>query len=319
MIQFLFTHVKFIFLLPTLLLVLLTGQALQAQDSRQITVVVKTLGDAGRHRADDVDIKLYARAITDGAQSDQDVLLKVISIQPIRSVSSNRVNSFKVSVQLPENITREAYGLWAYVDTGNTVTESNLGAVDLAITFGRVTLPQRIVSGGKGVARFPVVITNKGDLAAVRQQRIDIKIIARPTTAVDESQDVTIATAANESIGNLEPNETLKIVLIGEFPGQLPMQSYSLIAIADSANAVPERDENNNTAKLPDTIAVTGQNVDLLVDLNNVQLPKGIVSGSHKVISVPIKITNVGNLGFDLDQNIDVKVVARPALNINDD
>lgn len=318
MIHTLFAHVKTFLMLPILCIALIGGQTLQAQDSREITVIVKTPGQAAR-RADDVDIKLFARPITDGAKSEHDIPLKVKTIQPIREVSSGRANAYKVTVDLPNSITREDYGLWAYVDAGNTVTESNLGAVDLVIAFGNVTLPQRIVSGGKGVARFPVTITNKGDLAAVRQQRIDVKIVARPATAVDESQDVTIATAANESIGNMEPGESIKVVLIGEFPGQLPVQSYNIIAVADSGNAVNERDENNNTAQMPDTIAVTGQNVDLLVDLNNVQLPKGIVSGAEKQINVPIKITNAGNLGFDLDQTVDVKVVARPALNIDDD
>jgi subtilase family serine protease len=318
MIHTLFTHAKTFICLLTMLLVMITGQSLQAQSSREVTVVVKTPGQATR-RVDDVDIKLYARPITDGAKTEHDIQLKVKTIQPIQSVSTGRASAYKVTVELPENITREEYGLWAYIDAGNTVTESNLGAVDLVIQFGNVTLPQRIVSGGKGVARFPVTITNKGDLAAVRQQRIDIKIVARPATAVDESQDVTIATAANESIGNMEPNESVKVVLIGEFPGQLPVQSYNIIAVADSSNAVNERDENNNTAQMPDTIAVTGQNIDLLVDLNNVQLPKGIVSGSEKQITVPIKITNAGNLGFDLDQTVDVKIVARPALNIDDD
>ncbi|MFG0249565.1 MAG: CARDB domain-containing protein [Phycisphaeraceae bacterium JB051] len=318
MIHTLFTHAKTFLCLLTMLLVFSTGQSLQAQSSREVTVVVKTPGQATR-RVDDVDIKLYARPITDGAKTEHDIQLKVKTIQPIQSVSTGRASAYKVTVELPANITREEYGLWAYIDAGNTVTESNLGAVDLVIAFGRVTLPQRIVSGGKGVARFPVTITNKGDLAAVRQQRIDIKIVARPATAVDESQDVTIATAANESIGNMEPGETVKVVLIGEFPGQLPVQSYNIIAVADSSNAVNERDENNNTAQMPDTIAVTGQNIDLLVDLNNVQLPKGIVSGSEKQITVPIKISNAGNLGFDLDQTVDVKIVARPALNIDDD
>ncbi|HAI13719.1 MAG TPA: hypothetical protein DCM28_18580 [Phycisphaerales bacterium] len=318
MIHTLFAHVKTFLMLPVLCIAMLTGQTLHAQDSRQITVVIKTPGQAAR-RADDVDIKLYARPITDGAKTDNDILLNVKTIQPIRDVSTGRANAYKVTVDLPTNITREDYGLWAYIDAGNTVTESNLGAVDLTIAFGRVTLPQRIVSGGKGVARFPVTITNKGDLAAVRRQRIDVKIVARPATAVDESQDVTIATAANESIGQMEPGESIKVVLIGEFPGQLSVQSYNIIAVVDSGNAVNERDENNNTAQMPDTIAVTGQNVDLLVDLNNVQLPKGIVSGAQKQITVPIKITNAGNLGFDLDQSVDVKVVARPALNIDDD
>lgn len=318
MIHTLFTHVKTFLKLPVLCLMLLISTTAVAQDSHEITVVVKTPGEAAR-RADDVDIKLFARPITDGAKSEHDIPLKIKTIQPIRAVSTGRANAFKVTVDLPTNITRENYGLWAYIDAGNTVTESNLGAVDLVIAFGNVTLPQRIVSGGKGVARFPVTITNKGDLAAVRQQRIDIKIVARPASAVDESQDVTIATAANESIGQMEPGESVKVVLIGEFPGQLPVQSYTLIAMADSGNTVNERDENNNTAQLPDTIAVTGQNVDLLVDLGNVQLPKGIVSGAPKQITVPIKITNAGNLGFDLDQTADVKVVARPALNIDDD
>ncbi|MAX25355.1 MAG: hypothetical protein CMJ19_12715 [Phycisphaeraceae bacterium] len=318
MIHTLFTHAKTYLCLLTMLLVLVIGQTLQAQSSREVTVVVKTPGQATR-RVDDVDIKLYARPITDGAKTTNDIQLNVKTIQPIQSVSTGRASAYKVTVELPANITRESYGLWAYIDAGNTVTESNLGAVDLVIEFGRVTLPQRIVSGGKGVARFPVTITNKGDLAAVRQQRIDIKIVARPATAVDESQDVTIATAANESIGGMEPGETIKVVLIGEFPGQLPVQSYNIIAVADSSNTVNERDENNNTAQMPDTIAVTGQNIDLLVDLNNVQLPKGIVSGSEKQITVPIKISNAGNLGFDLDQTVDVKIVARPALNIDDD
>ncbi|HCD33713.1 MAG TPA: hypothetical protein DER01_14985, partial [Phycisphaerales bacterium] len=148
-------------MLPVLCIAMLTGQTLHAQDSRQITVVIKTPGQAAR-RADDVDIKLYARPITDGAKTDNDILLNVKTIQPIRDVSTGRANAYKVTVDLPTNITREDYGLWAYIDAGNTVTESNLGAVDLTIAFGRVTLPQRIVSGGKGVARFPVTITNKG-------------------------------------------------------------------------------------------------------------------------------------------------------------
>lgn len=318
MIHRLFTHVTNSILLSVILIAFMAGATLQAQESHSITVIVKTPTEANRLRASDVDIKLYARPITDGAKTRRDVLLKVISIQPIRSVSSGRTSSYKVKVELPANITRAEYGLWAYVDAGNTVTESNIGSLDLTIKFGRVTLPQRIVSGGKGVARFPVIITNKGDLAAVRGQRMDIKIIARPAGKLDDSEDVTVATAANESIGNMEPGESIKTVLIGEFPGQLPVQSYNLIAMVDSGHAVAERDENNNTAQLPDTIAVTGQNVDLLVDLNNVQLPKGIVSGAEKQISVPIKISNAGNLGFDLDQTVDVKVFARPALNIDD-
>ncbi len=294
------------------------AEATSEDAPRVVSLVVKTPSATGRLRSDEVDVKLFARRLAHGRMTDEEISLKILSVEPIRSLATGRAASYKVRVEMPAEVNRDDYALLAYIDAGNAVVESDAGAVDLVIAFNKVTLPRRIVSGGKGVARFSVKITNKGDLAVRRKQRVDITIVARQAGVMDDSKDVVLSTAENESLGGLEPGESHRLVLIAEFPGQLDVQSYNLLAKVDTANTITERDESNNSDQLPDTIAVTGQNVDLLCDIADVQLPKGIVAGSTKRLVVPVQISNVGNLGFDLDQTVDIRIVARPAFSATD-
>jgi|GEM_PF-3320117 len=287
-----------------------------AQDAggRVINLVVRvpasSLDQAAGER---VYIKMFARPLSRQAAGEGELELKVHAVQPIAAEKNDKARGFKVRVTLPSHVTKDKYALLAYVDSGNIVSESDEGAVDLTIKLGNVTLPQRIVSGGRGVARFPVEVSNEGNIAAADRQRIDIAIVGRPVGVLDDKQDVIIAKAENESISGLKPGDSRKVYLIAEFPGPLQVKTYHIRAVVDTSNAVIESDETNNTHQLRDTIGISEPSVDLIADIIAAKLPKGIVVGTSKSITVPVKITNGGNLAFSADQHISMRIIARPA------
>ncbi len=301
------------------LLALLLPSADAIAGDRELTLVVRVpQATLDENANQDVFIKMFARPLDREAREQGELELKVLSISPIVG-GGGKARRYQVKLLAPDYVTKDRYALLAYVDGGNVVTESDEGAVDLTIELGQVTLPQRIVAGGRGVARFPVEIFNRGNVAVQRRQRVDLAIIARPAGDVDGRNDVVVAKLENESISGLAPKDSRKVVLLAEFPGPLEVKTYQLRAVVDTGDAVVESDEGNNTAVLNDTIAVSEQSVDLLVDISGANLPKGIVAGVRKSITVPVKVSNAGNLDFRGDEQVMLSVIARPAQKIMDE
>ncbi|MCC6579476.1 MAG: hypothetical protein IT440_03485 [Phycisphaeraceae bacterium] len=288
-------------------------------DGATVTVTVRAPWPEGaKVRLEDVEVRLIAKRIAMQGDGPAEIPLKVTAVQPLKTTGGGG-QRFKVTAELPPTVTKQDYRLVAYIDAGNSVTESADGTVDLDVTFGQVSLPGSIVAGGHGVARFTLMVSNKGDASLPRKQYVDLRVYARPAGAVDETKDITLVDEPNQSVGGMAPGETIKSVLVAEFPGPLEVGSYTLHAKIDGQSAVVETNKGNNEAMLPDTIAVTPASVDLLIDLATAELPKGVVAGIARSLKIPVKITNAGNMPFDADQQTDVHIIARPAMEAMND
>jgi hypothetical protein len=193
-----------------------------------------------------------------------DRLLNMVEGVSIAGLAPGASKTITLSATTPPGFAAGEYVLLAVADARNSVAEpakSNnvavtskdspmvvqTGYVDLAGAFGAITLPSYIVAGSNTTGKVPVMIRNDGSVSTVPKQSIDIRILARPDDATDNSQDCLLTTLTGQQIGGLKPTFSRTFTASVSVPVSLTPGNYHLVAVIDPSNQVDEVDTTNNT------------------------------------------------------------------------
>jgi hypothetical protein len=172
------------------------------------------------------------------------------------------------------------------------ITPPPTGGADLtvgAVVGGRRGLPPSVVGGSnKGAVR--VQVTNSGDTAVAGVMQV--VLAARPVGQTTSAQDTVIATTPAKPI-RLRPGQSRFIPIKFTYPAVTDGQ-YTLVATADSANAVPEGNETNNTGASATAVTIAAPFVDLSAAAIG-SPTRGTISIGRRS-SIPITIENLGNV-----------------------
>jgi hypothetical protein len=195
------------------------------------------------------------------------------------------------------------------------VTEGHVG---LAGVFGTGTAwtltPSPVVASQtvlKGVV--PVVLSNTGDVAFPTGQLVNILVEARDTTN-PANTPITLATLKNQSVsklkaGGLSPLTFRPAVAAGI---TLPADTYQIWEDISPMQVLPGVSADNWVTDPARTIVSKSAFVDLAVSFGSALAWTGNrTSGDGKTITVPVVVTNVGNVPLPsaLKVNIDINAV----------
>lgn len=210
-----------------------------------------------------------------------------------------------------------------YTVSVNTDSVRNIDGI--ALTSGAIgvfdaTLPSRVpnlrvdgpligkfpaaVVGGAKAGSAAVKVTNDGQADA--KATISVAVFASKDAQLNETDDAFVTAIGGVKI-SLRPSrsKTLKLRL-AQYPGNLPDDSYFLIARVDSTNALPEPRESDNNAVTLTPITIAAPFVDL--SASPVSL-KGVPAPGVKV-SATILAHNAGNV--TVKQSVSVEILASP-------
>ena len=209
-----------------------------------------------------IEVQVFARPVGGGP----DVLVATFVEQSVSNLKPGSSKRLNLRFQLPAGLATGNYVLVVEIDTADAVAETggeanNTAVTDagspIAVTLGTIDLLGAIrpLNEEPGVqvevgdtGRITADITNAGNVAVARQQRIDVQLFARPLAG---GPDVLIGTLENQSISNLRPDRSKAVSRTVQIPPALQGGAYELVLIIDSDNDVVESNEANNEALLP--------------------------------------------------------------------
>lgn len=298
----------------------------------KVPVLVNLTGTTPLDKAQLADIRVVMRPI-DAIDDSQDVELGAATDQKVGSLKVGKAKKFNIAVELPSNLPIGDYRIVAIVDSGNDLQETdetnNVAStvdvysvaqanIDLDATFTKVDLATDLLAGSGEKGSVEIEVANLGNVATDKSQLIDIAFVARPTDAIDDSQDVTLAVLDDTKAGNLAPGKPKKFKAKFEVPANLPEGDYRIVAIVDAGNDLVETNESNNTDVSDSVHTVEQPNIDLAVALGDIDLPLNLVAGAGDKTKVDLVVSNLGNVALNKSQTVDIQIVARPD-GVNDD
>ncbi|QDU71179.1 peptidylprolyl isomerase [Mucisphaera calidilacus] len=208
-------------------------------------------------------------------------------------------------------------------DVGAGSVDITNGTVDLGVSLDRVNLPAALgrFDPIKGTAH--VVITNLGDLALPRGQRVDITVVFTPADENSVASDRVVATLENVSVSGLRSGQSLRKVVRIDRPEGMGLDTvWELQATVTPVTTLAEESTENNTSANdqdgePVRLVVFSPDsangyIDLAATANGtVNLPNNLTAGSNAVLRLPVTVTN---LGMDLATGAKVTLTATAGL-----
>jgi Tol biopolymer transport system component len=196
------------------------------------------------------------------------------------------------TITLPANAVRDtaANGVAAASQTfAVDTTGGGTGGpgADLTAAFApKPAAPAAVVGGTKGLLR--VLVTNAGD-TAVAAGAVNILLQAVPTgSTTGAPTDVTTVTRPLR----LKAGKSRAIPLKFNYPA-LPDGTYNIVATVDSAGAVTESNDSNNSATTAAPVTIAAPFVDLTAEVG--APVRGSLPIGRRAI-VPVILTNAGNV-----------------------
>lgn len=292
-----------------------------------VRVVITNDSNETPLRSDRVNLNVYARPV--GAEDDSEDVLIGSELNQNLNIGLEKSRTYNISTLLPDDIDADEYifvviatepqedGLIDSVESEGTIDVQE-AFVNLTGTLDDSRISTEIIEGETPRVTIPVTVTNEGNVNLDKGQKITITIVARPADAIDDSDDVVMVILENQSVSNLKAGADKTFRANFNLPADLDADDYNFVAIIDSDDVVEESDENDNEAAGESDIAVVEATRNLVGVINDSRFPEALISGDGDKISVPITITNNGNVALDKGQTIEITIVARPADAIDD-
>lgn len=227
-----------------------------------------------------------------------------------------------LTVDIPTNAMPGIYTLVAIIDAGEELEESDednnfiIGDeflifqpdYDLVPGINSVSVPPAIVFGQAADGSVSVNITNPMDSLATLPSgvTVGVQVFAGPDGGGEgfllNTKDV------NVSVSKLAAGKSKSVTVPIQFPNNLPIDTYNLFVFIDVNNALSETNENNNDLVLMESVIVADPFIDLTAEIGaGLDLPEdGFISGAGDVVTVPVEITNRGNVAVPAGQMIRV-------------
>jgi hypothetical protein len=180
------------------------------------------------------------------------------------------------------------------------------GFFELDASFTEYQLPAQAVARQQVPGTVALTMTNRGTLPFPQGQSVATRLVARPPET-DGSQDVVIAELPPRDVGRLAPGGTAQVALAFALPDALGAGQYHVFAVADSAEALPERDEDNLTAA-PRSLVLEEPFIDLVARVDGSKLPATVVKGDRTPLPLPVTVVNLGNAAVPAGTVVDLEV-----------
>jgi hypothetical protein len=196
------------------------------------------------------------------------------------------------TITLPANAVRDtsANGVAATTATFTVDTTGGTpggpGADLIAAIAPKPAVPTAVVGNTKG--RMRLLITNQGD-TAVAAKAVNILLQAVPTgSTTGAPTDIVTVTKPLR----LKAGKSRAVPLKFTYPG-VPDGTYNLVATVDSAGAVGESNDSNNTATSAAPVTIAAPFVDLTAEVG--APARGSLTIGRRN-TVPVLLTNAGNI-----------------------
>jgi hypothetical protein len=264
---------------------------------------------------------------SDTTFDNADTLLATKSMPKIRANSIVLKPQF-VDLKFPEGVTG-TFRILTVVDSTSKIEESNENnnvspsiafsldspTNDLSAAFGQVTLPPGIITGDPAKGKANINVTNAGNSPIPAGAKVDIQVKARPTGAIDGSQDILIGGLTGAKVAKLANGKSKTFKVNVQLPENLAAGTYKLVTVVDSGNALTETNENNNTAESTPAYSLTAASAftDLSVELASTDVTGTAVTASEADGAVVLR--NNGNIA--LAGSVKVEFFAAPVSNLN--
>jgi hypothetical protein len=182
-----------------------------------------------------------------------------------------------------------------------------LMAADYSLAFTSDTLTSEAVFGFKATGTAKLVLTTVLNQNFSAADKANIRVVARPATAVDESQDIELGKLLNQGIGiAVDKTKTFTVPLA--LPAGTAVGEYLLIATADMTVGGARL----GTATAQDGVVVEPQTFDLHATFNTVTAPTTQTSGGGTVNTFQVKLTNDGNIAAPAGETAAIQLFLRP-------
>ena len=179
---------------------------------------------------------------------------------------------------------------------------------DLSLTFVDSALRSSLVEGTGGAGRVRLVVRNLGTVALASGQRVDATVLL---AAQAGGVARVLATLAGQSLSRLGPGKSKTLTATVTVGGDVLAGLYTLAAQVDVGDAVVESDETNNGAQGP-ALEVAAPYVDLVAEVQGAKLPSPTTAGGGATLTLPVSVSNVGNVSLPAGQAVSIAVLARP-------
>ncbi|MCE9590777.1 MAG: hypothetical protein K8S99_09665 [Planctomycetes bacterium] len=167
---------------------------------------------------------------------------------------------------------------------------------DLSATLSSVLVSAAMVQSQDTPGKLDINITYTGSTPIGSDApKINVRIVARPNDAVDDSQDALIGLQSNVSIAGLDTAHNVKTVTAKVlFPANMAPGDYGIFAIVDPDNRIAELDETNNEATDGETYTTAQAFTDVsIIDLGHSYAQTAVAGNSAKAF---VTLHNRGNV-----------------------
>lgn len=266
-------------------------------DGTKITlpVVIYNDGNVPCDKGQNIVVTILARPTSNLGDSSEDVMLTMLTSVSISNLKPGKFKKLNVNTYLPAGLAQGDYVIGVQVDSFDDVVESdennNLamtpvlsiqpGFIDLVPTISQTKLATEFLQGMGGKGTVKVKVTNHGNVATAKGQKIKVRIVAK-STANSGEWDLTAIKKQMLTISGLKPGKDKTYNGSVVIPTNLPQGTYQIIVTIDSDQQVGESNENNNIIDVQ-TLKILSA-ADQLVgtwDVTSIQGAPGRVNGSN--------------------------------------
>ncbi|MBI1372646.1 MAG: LEPR-XLL domain-containing protein [Phycisphaera sp.] len=286
----------------------------------RVPVLITNHGNVPTYRAQRVNVTVTAVAVSGGATQ----VVGTFNSVPVGNFAPGRGRVYNFDVTLPPGVVDGTYKLQVHVDYDNLLDEpdeeNNIdttsqmvavaeGFVDLSPAIvGTPIIPSSVVAGNGAPVRIPVEITNNGNVAIPAGQTIVTRISVQDTGG---GPLFLVDTFAGVNVGGVLPGQSRVFTFNTTLPVSVPEGEFRYIIEIDSTDVLDESNEGNNTTQSSQTTGVAEGFYDLVAAFNtNLNLPNAVVAGDGTNLTLPIVITNNGNLRTPNNTYISVEISA---------
>jgi len=296
----------------------------------KVQVIISNEGTIAVDKGKKITVELSARPVWAGDNSSNDIALAVKENFSVSNLKPGKTKKLNMNVVIPAAAPEDEYCLVVKVDTDGDVAESNennnttqsVGSVTVSAPFVDLEplvmnpkMPASVVAGDGTKIILPVVITNNGNVSCNQGQTIDIAILARPTSNLnDPGQDVIVDVLSNVSISNLKPNKFKKGNVILYLPAGIAEGDYVIGVYVDWSDNVAESDESNNLALSP-LLSIQPGHIDLAGTIDKSKLPTELLQSQGGKGTIKVNVVNQGNVAAAKGQKINIRIVAKSTAN----
>jgi len=276
-------------------------------DGTKVTlpVVVTNLSESPIEKSETIDLIIKARPIGGGP----DMRLMVIENQVIGVLKPEKTKTISVALYLPPGIPTNDYIF--VVQVGMLEVTTSVGQ-PVVIEFGEVilvgeitksTLPVSLIEGETAKGTVSVQIMNQGNIAVEKNKTVDVGVLLQSQTSDDTYE---LKRVENYKIGGLKPGKNKTASVSVKDTASVPKGTYNLLALI-------EHSDKSLAAEpvLDGEVTVQQPFVDLTAEVISPKIPEQVTAGDGTKITIPVTITNNGNVSLAQGQLIEIAVKLR--------